>query len=414
MEVIGGIILVFIGWTIFRLILNAGAKTIGAAARTVTGKGSMSDNMEIAFKGMSDFEVRLVDDRLGEKSDGPEFKAIEVKGLFPIYAPVNLGVVISVFDSTEGTLKPMLSDLDMFQEPDTVAYHHSTEIGEVKPDQGYMRWQRVGAVFTGLLNPPKKGNRELSVVIRLIDADDPPAIRAGFCDKEDGGVLATRVVKFRHAFAENGYEEEAENRDKARALSIKIGMAVAMADGSLDPTEGEVLKAWITKAISPYDDTKRDHLKVIYNKAMKESYEAAQKGELSLSDLTAQLNQIAETSSRYETIELCFDVMAADGIADPEELKTIKKIAEALELDFSEIEKLRDQKLIGLDTATDQASVEDLLGIENDWSEDRIKKHLRTEFQKWNDRLNTLAEGENRDNAQRMLNLIADARKKYG
>ena len=105
--------------------------------------------------------------------------------------------------------------------------------------------------------------------------------------------------------------------------------------------------------------------------------------------------------------------MAADGIADPRELKTIRKIADALELDFDEIEKLRDQKLIGLDTSTDQASVEDLLGIEKDWTEDRIKKHLRSEFQKWNDRLNTLPEGDNRNNAQRMLNLIADARKKY-
>jgi uncharacterized tellurite resistance protein B-like protein len=186
-----------------------------------------------------------------------------------------------------------------------------------------------------------------------------------------------------------------------------------MSDGSFHSTEGEMLKAWIKKAISPYSDAKRDHLKDIYNTAMKESYEEAQKGELSLSELTAKLNDIAEKSSRYETIELCFDIMAADGIADPRELKTIRKIADALELDFDEIEKLRDQKLIGLDTSTDQASVEDLLGIEKDWTEDRIKKHLRSEFQKWNDRLNTLPEGDNRNNAQRMLNLIADARKKY-
>ena len=266
---------------------------------------------------------------------------------------------------------------------------------------------------TGLLNPPKKGNRELTVVIRLIDLDGPPTIHAGFCDSEDEGMLAGRAVKFRHTFIENGYEEEAENRDIARALSIKIGMAVAMSDGSFHSTEGEMLKAWIKKAISPYSDAKRDHLKDIYNTAMKESYEEAQKGELSLSELTAKLNDIAEKSSRYETIELCFDIMAADGIADPRELKTIRKIADALELDFDEIEKLRDQKLIGLDTSTDQASVEDLLGIEKDWTEDRIKKHLRSEFQKWNDRLNTLPEGDNRNNAQRMLNLIADARKKY-
>ena len=36
--------------------------------------------------------------------------------------------------------------------------------------------------------------------------------------------------------------------------------------------------------------------------------------------------------------------------------------------------------------------------------------HLRKEFKKWNDRLNTASEGEERDNAQKMLDLIADAR----
>jgi hypothetical protein len=142
---------------------------------------------------------------------------------------------------------------------------------------------------------------------------------------------------------------------------------------------------------------------------------AAKSGELSLSPLIERLNEIGEKSTKYETIELCFDVMAADGVADAEELKTIRKVAEALELDFDEIKKLQDQKIIGLDTSvTSHASIEDLLGIEGDWDIARIKKHLRVEFQKWNNRLNTLAEGEERNNAQRMLDLIAEARKKYG
>ena len=106
--------------------------------------------------------------------------------------------------------------------------------------------------------------------------------------------------------------------------------------------------------------------------------------------------------------------MAADGVADAEEMKVIRKVAEALELDFDEIEKIRDQKIIDLDTSvSQQASVEDLLGIEADWETERIKKHLRMEFQKWNNRLNTLSEGRERENAQWMLDSIAAARKKY-
>ena len=141
----------------------------------------------------------------------------------------------------------------------------------------------------------------------------------------------------------------------------------------------------------------------------------AKDGNLSLSALTARLNEIGEKKLKYDAIELCFDVMAADGVADAAEMKTIRQVADALGLELDEIEKLRDQKIVGLDSSiSEQANVEDLLGIESTWDAELIKKHLRTEFQKWNNRINTLSEGDERDNAQRMLDVIAEARKKYG
>ena len=131
--------------------------------------------------------------------------------------------------------------------------------------------------------------------------------------------------------------------------------------------------------------------------------------------MVINMNEIAEKSTRYETIELCYDVMAADGVIDPNEIQIIRNIAEALELDFDEIEKIRDTRMIGLDiNLSQQSTIEEMLDINPEWDVDRIKKHLRTEFQKWNNRLNTLEEGDERDNAQRMLELVADARKKYG
>ncbi len=212
-----------------------------------------------------------------------------------------------------------------------------------------------------------------------------------------------------------GYKEAAAHRDEARALSITIAMAVAMADGSLNYTEGRILQDWISRAILPFAGEKRISLKRLYNEAMKDAHAAAKAGNLSLSRLTARLNEVGEKSIKYEAIELCFDVMAADGRADPEEMKTIRKVAAALELDYDEIEKMRDQRIIGLNAAiSGQSSVEDILGIEADWDRERIKTHLRTEFNKWNNRLSTLPEGAERESAQRMIDLVAEARKKYG
>jgi uncharacterized tellurite resistance protein B-like protein len=227
----------------------------------------------------------------------------------------------------------------------------------ISADQGFGSWSRAGVVLPDLLKAPYGGRRKLTIVLRIINADNDPEIFAGFCDPNHPGTLAERVLEFEHTFTEKGYEEAVEHRDEARALSIKIGMAVAMADGSLDDSEGEVLKTWTSKAIAPFNEEKRSVLKSFYNEAMREAYDDAKDGNLVLSDLTAKLNVVAEKPARHETIELCFDIMAADGVADPEEMRTIRKIAETLELDFSEIEKLRDQKLVGLDTQIEKMRI---------------------------------------------------------
>ena len=90
-----------------------------------------------------------------------------------------------------------------------------------------------------------------------------------------------------------------------------------MSDGNLEPVEGEVLKSWIVKGLLA---TRRqmEALKQLYNTSLKEGYQDAKYGKLSLSELTDRLNEIGDKKSKYEAIELCLDVMAADGVADPE------------------------------------------------------------------------------------------------
>jgi tellurite resistance protein len=414
MEAILLIVFGIIGWTLFRMVLSAGAKTVVAVGKAAVGKGSISENMDLAFKGMGPLDVRFNNTVLNDDPDSPVVKQIEAKGLFPVTSSANVGFVISIFDEDGDDLEPIVSIIEQFQEPGSVVFQQVTEMGSVSGDQGFGSWVKVGTVIPDLLQPPIGGNRNLFVVVRLIDLDDPPVIRHGFRESEQG-MFWEKVLRFAHIFEEKGYKEAAEHRDEARGLAIRIGMSVAMADGSLDDSEGDILRKWITKEIEQYTDDVYEEMKEQYNEAMRSAYVDAKNGDLSLSNVTMRLNEIGEKKTKYDAIELCFDVMAADGIADAEEMKVIRKVAEALDLDLDEIEKLRDQKIIGLDVSVShQASAEELLGIEPDWSEDDIKRHLRAEFQKWNNRLNTLPEGEERENAQRMLDLVSEARKNYG
>lgn len=415
MEAIGVIILIWIGWAIVSSVISAGARTAGAAGKAALGKGTFSENMDMAFNGMGEFEAQLVDTFLGDDDSGPKFKAVQCKGLIPVSRKTELGVMISAFDSTGEDWKPLLSSLDNFQEDSSIVFQHFSELTIADANQGYGSWVQVGAFIPDIVQPPFGGQREISVLVRLVDMNDLPSVRHGFHDPDAcSGIVWQKSLSFTHFFEEKGYEEEAENRDEAAAISVKIGMAVAMADGSLDDAEGKVLQSWIQKVIEPFSDSKKSELKKVYNKAMRDSYQDAANGDLVLSELTSRLHEIGEKASKYETIELCFEVMAADGIADAEELQTIHKIADALDLDFDEVSRMREQKVVTLDASVSSADgVNSLLGIDPSWSKDQIRRHLRTEFQKWNNRLNTLQEGDERNNAQRMLEAIAEARKVY-
>lgn len=413
MDGIIAIIGIIIGISIVRALLSAGAKTVGAAGKALLGKGSFSDNMDLAFKGMQPFEIEISDSNLKDDGSGPIVKEIRGKGLFPLTFNTNVGFLISVFDSTTGNLAPVLSVIDAFQEDNSVVYQHSTNIGLIKPDQGFASWVRIGLVIPDILQAPYSGKRRLTVIVRMVNLDNLPNIEHGYHSQDDG-IIWQKALSFEWEFEEKGYLEEREHRDEAVGLALKIGMAVAMADGALDDAEGNVLKHWVMKSIAPFSDDRKEYLKELYNNAMKESFLEAKNGNLSLSKLTNRLNEIGEKSDKYEALELCFEVMAADGIADENELKIIKSIALSLDLDMDEVSKMRDQKIIHLNSdVSGQASIESILGIEADWTKDQAMKHLRVEFQKWNNRLNTLDEGEERDNAQIMLDRIAEARKKY-
>lgn len=392
-------IFIIAGWFILKAIIRH-AKGGGASSTPLTIIGPL--------------EARIVDARLGEDGTGPKVKQIEVRGLLPVMKRTNVGFVTSVFDSSGEQFFPVISPIETLQEPNSTVYQQRSQIGFVSPQEGFRDWVDVGFVAHEVIQPPWSGKRQLTAVLRMIDLASVPDVSHGFLDASDTGLLWQTTLKFSWTFPEKGYREAAEHRDEAMALAVKIGMAIAMADGSLETSEGTLLKGWVTRFISHYSTERQSALKEACNRAIREAYTEAKEGTLALGPLTDRLNIVGDKTTKYEAIELCFDVMAADGIAHADEMQRIRSIADALQLDVDEINRMRDRKIIHLDTtALQHASVEEMLGIQASWDSAQVKKHLRLEFQKWNDRLNTLPEGNERANAQRMLDAISEARKKH-
>lgn len=419
MEAILTILACLIGYGLFMSFLQALPGAATAVVNSARGEGSLKENLEFEIKGMGPFEIRVIEKNLWKEmrleKDHPMGNVLEIQGRgLPSHSrKAHLGFVTSVLDDTGKDRAPVISMNESFKEEGSSAFQHIVVAGTMEPGYGYKSWVNLGMVPKGFLYPPEGGKRNLMIIFRIVDMDDFPSIHLGFCDPNDDGIIDTLVADASFYFDGKGFQETAENTNEARAEIIKLAMSVAMADGSLDDSEGNVIKNWIKKSITPFSGEKKEELKKIYNLALRTSYEEAKSENLSVSSAVEKLQELAEVPQKYEAIELCFEVMAADGVADENEMKTIKGIAKALDLDFDEIEKVRDKHLVGMEISMEQASIETMLDIDPNWPKEKIKKHLTVEFAKWNNRLNTLDEGQDRENAQKMLDLIAEGRKKY-
>jgi len=348
----------------------------------------------------NELQIRIIDKTIPGRR-AASAKIIEMRGMFPIIKHTNLGVVTSLLDVTDSTDRsPLFSFIDDLQEENSHAYQHKGEIGNMAVGYGTREWVHVALIIPDMLQPPYGGTRRLEVRVRLIDLDNPPIIKLGFLVDDRGGILWSRALQFEHTFSIKGYIESAENRHKAQALSIQIAMAVAMSDGELHESEGKVIHDWVVKAISSFEGDRKEELKKIYNEAMKTAYSNPQP----LFELTEQLNEIGEKKTKYDAIELSYDVMRADGKMASGELNILRKISESLDIDPKILEEIEGEKLVRVDVSQLEDYCDKFLGIDSSWDKERIKNHLNSKFREWN----------NRQGAQGMLDLIAQCRRKHG
>jgi uncharacterized tellurite resistance protein B-like protein len=357
---------------------------------------------------LGDLELRVIERQLEDVTA----QVIECRGLLPVYSRKNIGLVTSILcDNDEGELAPVISMLDFCQEEGTSAYQSIYEIGQVEGPGGYEDWASIAMFYPEMLQPSMGGKQTLYAFVRLVDMNDMPSITLGFSARSES--IWTGQVAHPHHFENKGYKEEQEDIDEARALSIHLGVAVALVDDDFDDREGETLNKWIKNIISPFSNDKKEELKKLYNKALKDSYQLDKSGKLNIEKICKKMNKIADAAQKHEALELVNMVMAADTKILESETKLINRISSLLEIDPAESEKIRDKQLVNLKPTSGAVNVESLLGIDPTWSNSKIITHLAKEYTKWNGRMNSLSEGEEKDNAQQMLDLIGETRKKY-
>jgi len=351
---------------------------------------------------MKDFSIQV---KKKQADDDVPFERYEIlgKGVFPNKNKTQLTFVTQLLDVTDKDEKPkyVISSTERFQSEVSPVFIDERKGPEVEGGFGFINPTVIGIIIQHILVPPKSGTRDIEVFLTIQDGNDDD--------------LETYSQTLKLVFDEKGYEESFEAREEAFTLDIQLAVYLAFSDNEFHKTEGALIKGWMTTTLEYFVDEDKERVKKRFNKTFKESFEQAKEGKLSLSNITKRFNEIGDDRLKYQAIELCLDVMAADGIADEGELEAIRNICNSLELDFDEVQKLKDVRLKDLKMRiTEDTSLEELIGIQPDWDNVQIKKHIRNEFKKWNSRLTSSKNEDERNNAQEKLNLIAELRKKYG
>ena len=206
-----------------------------------------------------------------------------------------------------------------------------------------------------------------------------------------------------------GYLDEIENNEEILCSIVDLAVNVAKADKDFDKQEGEIIKKWMTDVYKDSLDENKVEIKKVLNEQFKKSFSRKS----SLEDSVSSFNELAGITQKFNAIDLCVNVLTADGKEDKKETQMIEKIVSDLGLDHKEYLKRKEKILLKSDVSVSGGCTEASLGINPTWSKSKKLKFVKTEFIKWNGRLNTLKEGAQRESAQNKLNCLAEMKLEY-
>ena len=406
MEAIFSLIFIYIMFSLIGKLIGTGAKAVGAGAKTLMEGGSFLDN----FSNKLQFKIEKLPPK---KDDLYETYGVFTKGDPQARLDHNTCLIFKLFDKE--TQLPVISTFEVTSEKSTRVFEHVVSTGNMN-GLYWSDWVRVSALLPESLIGPHKGMRTLELKCFVWYEDYMPEFEGGFIPEgvSTNGCIGYINHEFEFDMENTGYLEIDSERLGVQKASVKLGVSIAMADGTLDKSEGNEIKSWIKGIVGSSPESQKQKVKDALNQALEDAFNDAKSKNIDINKVCSEISDIGSKADKFDLIELCLDVMAADGEADKEELRQISKIAGLIGVDYEEINKMKDQRLVKLDpNATSNAALEDTLGIDPEWDKEKIKKHILSQYAKWNGRLNSLPEGTERENAQKMLDLIAEARSKY-
>ncbi|MDC0314327.1 TerB family tellurite resistance protein [bacterium] len=308
---------------------------------------------------------------------------------------------VRMVDETEGNSLSVYCAIDDLQAPNSLSFLSTQPLPDVPFGMilNIDNFSHVVSVPTEVLTFPRRGRRTIDASIEVLESDR---------------VIQRAQTRFQVEGISEGYIEGIENRERSEEMGIYLAMHLAASDGDIDKLEADVVKGWVKTILSTSNEGARKERQNRMNTVLADAFAKSIDSSLDLAYISGELKEKASMPIKYEIIEVCMDVMKADGVADPNEIRELKRIAKMIGLDENRYTALLDKRLaevktIGVATTENLAT---LVGISSSMSKEEVRRHLTKEYRKWNARVSHDDQAI-RERAEQMIEHIAEARNQY-
>ncbi len=404
MGIIGAIKNLFSGDSSSSSTSSSSVNSSGSSYGSSSGGGYGGGGRNIPSMGR--FEIRASQAMRGANKD-IRVISIEGRGLLPVHRTMEVQFVTwaeDVTDDPEG--EPILCSITGFQHHEHPTFENVQNVGMLSPDQGYANWVELGVAPLDALTFPRSGNRNLRFYCSMAEKTAPNLRKS----------LLGATCDIRITHNETGYKEWKEKRLEALTLSLRLGIAMAHADGEFARSEAAAIKNWLKERVERLDDSEQAGAKAKLNAAMTTAVAEAAGRTLNIRSAASSLRASPVRNASYEALELCTIIMAADGVIDPSEMRLLREIGEQLGISAQDLQGLTDKHTPEATTAGADGELSDelLIGLDPKLPPAELKRKLREIFARYNSMLTTERDAAKRQRYQECIEAVARLRKKYG
>lgn len=363
-----------------------------------SGAGSGSTT---AVSQNTSFQIKV--DKTSQVLENQTFNVFKVgiKGNLTVPFPNYPAVFVTLmFDTTDGTKKPVVSSVDAFRTADNVFFAHIPKPTPIPYQQTLINnWVDIVTIPIDVLVFPKKGNRKLEFTVKVMDCVNPTK------------TIAESSVSMNYENSKPGYEEIISNTAELEILTVKLAVNISGIDGDFEAREVDIIKDWIKKKTTKVDGSIDTARQSELNGIMQNTIDEVLSGNKpDLEKICQDVNRVADLAKKYETLDLLLKIAAADDTYNENEHQMIDTIANKLDVNMDKFRSIS-EKIVPVSIRENIDDIDKLLGIDPSMTVEKKREHLRKEYRKWNQRV-VSQDPKIRKQAEEMLDIIAKERSK--